>query len=309
MFELNGETITVYDDHGESVELTLEQEKQLRDLYISKKKNMHEVAGTMGIPYEDFLLAKRALGITRKSDPTPIIENAVRPIKLTEGGPVGVIPDLHIPFEHPYALRFVKETFEKYKVSKIVCLGDIVDHHTLSRHLNHPDSDSVNREWEETMKKLEKWKITFPELYFTLGNHDNIPKRQAATLGLNDRFIKGFAEIYNIPDGWIIDLNHIIDNVDYSHGLDAGGKYGAINKAERERRSVVVGHSHAYGGIKFSANNEDTVFGMNSGCLIDRKAYAFEYGRYSKFKPTLGCSIVYDDLTAMYIPLPKKYRE
>lgn len=40
------------------------------------------------------------------------------------------------------------------------------------------------------------------------------------------------------------------------------------------------------------ANEYDVIFGLNVGCLIDRSAYVFDYGKGAKFKPTLGCGVV-----------------
>ena len=58
----------------------------------------------------------------------------------------------------------------------------------------------------------------------------------------------------------------IQDNVLYSHGVNWGGKNGAINKALTERMSCAIGHSHSFGGVQYSANSRDTVFGINVGC-------------------------------------------
>jgi hypothetical protein len=46
-----------------------------------------------------------------------------------------------------------------------------------------------------------------------------------------------------------------------------------------------------------------SIWAANSGCLIDVEAYVFNYGKESRFKPTLGCSVVIDDgRTPIFIP-------
>jgi hypothetical protein len=71
--------------------------------------------------------------------------------------------------------------------------------------------------------------------------------------------------------------------------------------------SCAIGHSHSFGGVQYSANSRDTVFGINVGCGVNRDAYAFAYGKYSKQKETLGCGIVLNNQSAIFVPMGKEY--
>ena len=62
--------------------------------------------------------------------------------------------------------------------------------------------------------------------------------------------------------------------------------------ALRNRRSTVIGHHHSHGGVHYLANDEEMLFGMNSGCLIDRNGIAFKYAKHALNAPTLGCGVV-----------------
>ena len=44
-------------------------------------------------------------------------------------------------------------------------------------------------------------------------------------------------------------------------------------------QSVVHAHTHITGAIQFMSTDNDLVFGMNCGCLIDTKSFAFEYAK------------------------------
>ena len=99
----------------------------------------------------------------------------------------------------------------------------------------------------------------------------------------------------------------IIDGVLYKHGESCAGVNGALNAALRERMSVCIGHLHALAGVKYSANKRDIIFGANVGCGIDIKAYAFAYGKLSKDRPILGCTVVFNSGHAEFIPMPGKY--
>lgn len=221
--------------------------------------------------------------------------------------PVGIFSDPHIPFDHPNYLRFVQDTFKKYNVGQIVCLGDLVDHHAISRFQSEPCAKGAYDELDMSIERVEKYVKAFPKLKMCRGNHDAIPVRQAATVGIGERYLKSFSELLGLPKTWEIEDEFIIDNVLYKHGINCLGKDGALNTAIQERMSTVIGHSHSFGGVKYSANKRNIIFGMNAGCGIDISKYAFAYGKYDKNRPTLGCGIVFNDSNAIFVPMGSEY--
>ena len=62
------------------------------------------------------------------------VHSATRKKRDVASKPVGVFSDPHIPFNHPNYLQFIKDTFKKYHVGQVVCLGDLIDNHAISRH-------------------------------------------------------------------------------------------------------------------------------------------------------------------------------
>jgi predicted phosphodiesterase len=222
---------------------------------------------------------------------------------------VGIIGDTHEPFCHPQYREFCYKTFNQFKVSKIAHSGDEADNHALSFHEHNPNGDSPEAEAERAMKNLEKWYKTFPEVTVMVGNHSALPYRQATAAGIPNRYIRTYEEIWHAPKGWKWVMETEIDHVKYTHGTGCSGQNGAINKAIRSRQSAVIGHIHSFGGVNYHASENDLIFGLNVGCGIDTRAYAFEYGKNFVNKPTLGCGIVIDGFTAYFIPmnLGKKY--
>ena len=59
----------------------------------------------------------------------------------------------------------------------------------------------------------------------------------------------------------------------------------ALNKTDTMHLSVVMGHVHSVAGIHWGAGPEQRWFGMDVGCLIDRRAWQFAYGKHMKKKP------------------------
>lgn len=222
---------------------------------------------------------------------------------------VGIIGDTHEPFCHKEYINFCYSVFNKYQVSRIVHIGDEVDNHALSFHQHLPEGDSITSEAEKAQKNLEKWYKTFHDVDVIVGNHSALPYRQATAAGIPKRFLKAYEEIWHAPKGWKWSLETEIDHVKYVHGTGSSGQNGAINLAIRSRQSVVIGHIHSFGGVSYHASVNDLIFGLNVGCGIDTRAYAFEYGRNFVNKPTLGCGIVIGGHQAIFVPmsLGKKY--
>jgi predicted phosphodiesterase len=219
----------------------------------------------------------------------------------------GVFGDIHAPFTHPNYMRFVKDTFKRFGVKEIICTGDLVDHHALSRFQSSTSAKGATDEHKAAQEEVGKVFDMFRKGKLCIGNHDLIFERQAATLGIGTEYLKSFREVYGVPKGWEIAEEFVIDNVLYKHGINCLGKDGALNTAIQERMSTVIGHSHSFGGVKYSANKRSIIFGMNVGCGIDIEAYAFEYGKHAKFRPTLGCGIVFSDSCAIFCPMSSEY--
>jgi len=216
---------------------------------------------------------------------------------------VGVIGDFHAPFNHPNYLNFCKKTFDKYGVNEIVMIGDLVDNHAVSRHQTEVDADGGYSEYTRAKETVEKFLEMFPSGKLTIGNHDRIPQRQAATLGLHDGFIKSFAEVWELPETWKVAPSFIIDDVLYTHGLATGGVNGTLLTAMKRGTSMVAGHKHSCSGVRYAYNGNKTIFAMDTGCGIDSEKYAFRYGKDMINQPVLSCGIVIDGKEAYVIPM------
>lgn len=220
---------------------------------------------------------------------------------------IGVFSDVHIPFAHPNYLAFLKDTFAEWGVEQIVCLGDLIDNHAISRFQSEPCADGAYTELSKARRMVKELTETFPEVKMCRGNHDDIAYRQAATLGIGAEFIKPFRDIYGLPMSWSLEDEYVIDGVLYTHGTGRSGKHATYNIAVDERMSVCSGHTHTGGGVNYIANKQETIFALNTGCLIDYGAYAFEYSRNAKHRPTLGCGIVLSSSEAYFVPMTGSY--
>jgi len=203
-----------------------------------------------------------------------------------------VISDLQIPYEHQDALEFVSAVAEVYEPTRIVNIGDEVDQHAIGRFDPDPDADAPGPELRAAIKKLHAWYAAFPEVDVCMSNHTQRIYKKAFHAGIPEAYIRPVEEWLEAPRGWRWS-NHVdIDGVRYEHGDAQGGMYAARNLAIRNRCSTVIGHHHSHGGVFYVANEDEMIFGMNTGCLINFRSLAFQYAKMSAFKPTIGCGVV-----------------
>lgn len=215
---------------------------------------------------------------------------------------VGIVGDVHLPFEHAHYLRFCLDVFKAWKVDHIHLIGDIVDGHALSFWEHNPNGRSAEDEAAEALEKMKEWKKRIKAATVSIGNHDARHYRTARKAGIPDRYMRDYATVWGTP-GWDWRESHVIDHVLYEHGIGTSGKDAAINRAMQKRCSTVIGHTHTYAGIKWHANEFDRIFGLNAGCGIDIDRYAFEYAKPFPIRPVLGCGIVIDGLYAYFEPM------
>lgn len=211
-----------------------------------------------------------------------------------------VIPDTHHPFQHPDALDFLCAVYEQAQLDTVVHLGDEMDGHSFSRYTMDVDAMTPKAELAATIEALRPWYRAFPNVKVCESNHTVRPWKKAYEAGLPDTFLPSYAQALDAPDGWQWRDMWEIDGVLYFHG-DKGksGKYAHRNYVDAYHKSCVIGHIHAHAGINWDGN----LFGMNAGCLIDERAYAFKYAKAYTGKVNLGCGIVLNGKEAYFIPM------
>lgn len=205
------------------------------------------------------------------------------------------ISDLQIPFQHKDALTFcvhVQKIFFPDIIPDVVCMGDEVDQYTLSRYSQSPNAKSGGDEFEEAKHQLRDWFRAFPNVKVCTSNHTYRVYKRAIDAGIPSQFLLSIQEAYEAPPSWTWHERVLIGDIMFEHGENVSGPAAAINAARDNQRSTVIGHQHSNGGVMHRHSFDKTLWGLNTGCLIDVDAYAFAYGRTLRNKPTLGCGII-----------------
>lgn len=213
-----------------------------------------------------------------------------------------VIGDTHLPAVHPGYLAFCKDLHSKFKCDTVMHIGDFVDFHAISNHDKHPDAKGAGDEYELALSMAEKWAKAFPTAYVCEGNHDARIIRQAASVNIPARFLRGYNDLWGTPK-WKWGADWQLDDVHYFHGIGCSGAYPAPNAMQKMLMSTVMGHIHTAGGIWWRANPVRRIFGMSVGTGIDDRHMSFKYAENMKVRSILSAGVVIDG-TPQHIIMP-----
>ena len=229
--------------------------------------------------------------------PKPLV--AVEPMAR-----VLVIGDLHCPFDNPKYLDFLKEIYERYHCTRVVCIGDMVDMSTLSRHQPEAEALGVPDEFTKAKEHLKKYMEAFPHMSICWGNHTQRLLQRANDAGIPEFCLKSLRELFELPETWEIADTWEINGVTYLHGTQFNSRNILTTAANYTSGSIAFGHQHSLLGCVYNRNlfNKEA-FAMCVGCGIDETAYAFKYGKNAKMKPILGCGVVISSTEAYAIKM------
>ena len=212
------------------------------------------------------------------------------------------IGDPHEPVAREGYLDFCKDMQRSWRCDTTVIMGDIVDHDAITFHAGTPDGPGASDEHRLTLNAIKPWVKAFPNAKVCVGNHDRRVLRLAESVNIPSVYLRDYADVWETPN-WEWAYDFTLDDVYYFHGEGHGGLHPAYNVARQMSMSVVMGHCHSSAGVKWMANPNQRWFGMDVGCGIDDKKYAFAYGRHLKKRSILGCGVVIDG-TPYWEPMP-----
>ena len=245
-----------------------------------------------GVSIDHFIAVCKALEASKAGKGLKKVAKKDLPKPYTKGDKnnVLVIGDLHAPFILENYLEHCRAQQEKFNCGTVVFIGDLIDGSSWSYHEHNPDGMGQSEEISAAQSQLNDWFQVFPEAKVTLGNHDLLIIRKMRTIGLSGKFMKDFGEIWGAPKTWEFGHEFFLNGVKYIHG----DKGNAIKVAKETRISTVQGHLHTQAFVEWSVSEKDRLFGLQVGCGLDRKAYAFEYAKPFPKKPVIGCAVVVD---------------
>ncbi len=205
-----------------------------------------------------------------------------------------VIPDIHAPYQHPDALAFLTEVKRKFQPDLCVSLGDELDYHSMSFHDSDPNLESAGTELERGKEFMQAMYEEFPALLVCHSNHGSMVYRRAKAHGIPVQMIRKYRDVIFPQHGaprWSWAFSWRIDTplgpVMFKHQTT-----NIVADAAHNSCNLVVGHNHGNFSVEYSASSSHLYYGAYAGCLIDKDALAFAYGKHSMKKPIIGCMVI-----------------
>lgn len=224
------------------------------------------------------------------------------------------IPDLHFPWAHDRALRWVIDKVEKFRPRFVVQLGDLYDQYCFSRYPRNPNVMTPENELKRGLQKARKmWQALVraspeSERFQLLGNHDvrfqkRLAERMPELQGILKLDVYGFPGVKSLSsDREDVELRLKQQNVICLHGwmTQPGSHLDFFGK------SVVFGHLHKPHLIhRLQRHGAPVLFELNCGHLADPRAPVFEYGGTVRRKWELGFGLVDENGRPDFVGYPR----
>src|SRR6056297_1129913 len=197
-----------------------------------------------------------------------------------------LIGDTHAPYHHKDIISFYNTVKKKYRPNDVIHMGDLLDNHAISYHESDPDLYSAGYELEESKLFIKELSNIFKNMIILSGNHDNLGKRKAKSIGLPSRYIRDLKDVFNMPKGWEFKQEHkMLMSDNRTLWLKHQFCSNPIKLAMKYNVCIAQGHYHSIGCMQWIMNKQHNVFALTVGCGIDNNSRAFEYNRLDKEPP------------------------
>ena len=218
--------------------------------------------------------------------------------------------DLQAVYHNEKALKFCAYLKRHYQIpdENVINVGDELDLNTASMYTKDPDCEHTPKgEIRAAQEWVKEWSSHFPKMMVCISNHGLRWVRKATASEIPSQCLRAYQEIFQIPDTWVykeewrIPTKHPFRVI---HGMGYSGQQGHRMAALDAGISTAIGHLHSHAGIVYLRMAGQELWGMNTGCLIDPDSFAFSYGKWNRFKPCLGTSVVFNSgRTPVWFPL------
>jgi len=208
-----------------------------------------------------------------------------------------IISDIHIPYHHPDSLEFLQYLKDKYNPTRIICMGDELDKHALSFHDSDPNLPSAGDELRMSLPVIAKIKEMFPVMDILESNHGSLLYRKAHANGIPKQYLKSYNEVLNVDSNWKwwYDMTITLPNGNkcyFHHGKSAN----VTKTSQTMSMCAVQGHYHETFKIEYWGNPNGLFWAMQTGCLINDNALAFNYNNVNLKRPIIGTGLIIDSM-------------
>lgn len=205
------------------------------------------------------------------------------------------ISDMHIPYHHKDLIPFLKHLKAKYNPTRVICLGDELDQHSLSFHDSDPDLPNAGDEIRRALPVIKEVFELFPIMDIIESNHGSLVWRKAKTNGIPKHYIKTYNDVLGVDEGWkwSFDLTLTLPNGQKCY-VHHGKSSDVVKLGQQMGMHAVQGHYHNTFKVDYWGNPTGLYFGMQCGCLVDDSSLAFSYNNVNIQRPVIGTGLIID---------------
>ena len=207
-----------------------------------------------------------------------------------------VISDMHLPYQHKDAIKFLAEIKKEFKPDRVINIGDLLDFHAISMHTHDPDLASAGHELTMARKYVKELESIYQQVTEVDSNHSSLVYRRAIKYGMSREFLREYGEFLGTKKWkWVDDLTLTMSNGQrcfFTHGRSAD----VLKVSQTMGMSAVQGHYHTKFVVSYWANPDNLFFAMNVGCLINQKSLSMNYAKNFRTRFILGCGIILDGI-------------
>lgn len=217
--------------------------------------------------------------------------------KKSVGGNWLFLGCVHMPFQHPDMIDWLKKINDEHLFTRVFCLGDLYDWAGLNRFMKDPNMPSPQEEYQASLPIREQLYSLFGEVDMVWGNHDLRVMSRAAEAYIPEFFFKDLREVYGMPESWktqggYLEVTHPhLGDMVLLHG-DKISKDAVLN-AQSFGKHVIMADRHTVCKVEWRHTLLNRrLFGVNSGCLVDSNHRAFNYGKGRRLRSVVGVSAI-----------------
>lgn len=212
-----------------------------------------------------------------------------------------VISDLHAPWNHPGAVKFLSDLHDKHKFTRVISVGDEVDKMAMSYHESNPDMPSAGDELKAAKKIIAELHELFPVVDILESNHGSLHLRKSMTAGIPLAYIREYNDILGVGEGWQWheDMTITLPNGQdcyFTHGKSSNG----LKLSQNYSMNCVQGHHHSEFSIGYWSNPNNLYWSLQVGCLVDNKSLAMAYNKLQVRRPIVGCGGIIDSHPVLF---------
>ena len=193
---------------------------------------------------------------------------------------VGVIGDIHVPFQDKRSTKLALDYLSSLKLDKLVLIGDLFDFLSISSYrrtlLSRANLSEELEQAKEFLSDLRKKMGRGVEMVYLKGNHEDrwnryLSDRAPELEGVNHFDLKSILDLKSFNIKWV-PKKWIYNGMIFYHGdgrCSRNSGYTVTSWIRHFKQSTIIGHIHRLGVVYNRCGDGRVMVGIENGCLCE----------------------------------------